>query len=52
MLAAVKGWNGPATCVEELNEILNLNPDKMEQIVRTTETRIKLTSYSSQIYSG
>ena len=29
-----KGWNGPATSVEELNEILNSNPDKMKQIVR------------------
>ena len=34
-LQLCKEWNGPATSVEELNEILNSNPDKMEQIVRT-----------------
>ena len=34
-LQQCKGWNGPATSVEELHTILNLNPDNREKIVRT-----------------
>ena len=33
-LQLCKGWKGPATSVEELNEILKINPDKRERIVR------------------
>ena len=34
-LQQCKQWNGPATSVEELHIILNLNPDKREKIVQT-----------------
>ena len=34
-LQQCKQWNGPATSVEELHTILNLNPDKREKIVQT-----------------
>lgn len=34
-LQQCKGWNGPATSVEELHTILNSNPDKRVKIVRT-----------------
>ena len=32
-LQQCKGWNGPATSVEELHTILNSNPDKRVKII-------------------
>lgn len=33
LLQQCKSWNGPATCLEELSDILKNNPDNLEKIV-------------------
>ena len=35
LLMKFKGWNGPVTSVEELQQVISLNPDNEEVIVRT-----------------
>ena len=46
-----KSWNGPAVSIEELEHILNHNPDMVEKIVKTELTYYKHTHRSEVIAS-